>query len=137
MAIVKSNDYPPDTKQNMFLLWFQTLRKQESWGILFVTFELIKQQSKQYHKGWTKKHFVCRTYPTQLEWILPPAAVMECVFSQRHQVYRPWKNPEGYHIANTKMCEKKVLWVLILFAINKTRLNKHMSIHEIFIPWTL
>lgn len=35
MVVMKSNDYSPDPKQNMFLLWFQTLRKQESLGIFF------------------------------------------------------------------------------------------------------
>lgn len=76
-----------------------------------------------------------RTYPTQLQRIPPPATVTECAFTQRHRVYGLWKNPEGSHTANTKMCEWNVLYALILFAINNTSVNEHVSIHEILIPW--
>lgn len=101
MVAIKSNDYSSDLKQNMV----SNTKKAGIFRHFFLfVFELIKQPSKQYNKGWTKKHFVFRTYPTQLEWVPPPATVTEFTFPQRHQVYRPWKNPEGYHIANTKRC---------------------------------
>lgn len=47
-------------------------------------------QSEQDHRVWTQNYFLSRTYPTQSEWIPPPAAMMEwLLLTDKLAVLRP------------------------------------------------
>lgn len=58
-------------------------------------------QSDQDHRGRTKEYFLSRAYPTQSEWILPPAIAREGDFPHRHRVDGPWD-----HTASHTMWER-------------------------------